>query len=111
MSFAVDFEKGDFLGRTALIKQRDGGLERKIVGLELLERGIARSEYKIYKDGHEVGYITTGYMIPNTTNCYALGMVSAPFYKMGEELEVGIRNRMVKVKIRNKKFLKKGYVR
>ena len=50
-------------------------------------------------------------MIPETNNAYALGYVDAPFNKIGTVLEVQIRNRLVKVKVRDKKFLNKEYVK
>ena len=111
LNYAIDFEKGDFLGRDALLKQKENGLKKKLVGIELLERGIARGGYKLYKNNNEIGYITTGYMIPETNNAYALGYVDTNYSKIGEEIDVQIRNHLVRARVRNKKFLKKDYVK
>ena len=111
LSFGVSFDKGDFIGRNALIKQKEEGLQKKLVGIELIERGIARGGYELYKDEEKIGEITTGYMIPNTNKVYALGFVKTKYSKIGEEISVLIRNRKVKAIIRNKKFLNKEYAR
>ncbi|MBQ7277177.1 MAG: glycine cleavage system aminomethyltransferase GcvT [Bacilli bacterium] len=111
LSFGVSLEKGDFIGRDVLLKQKEQGLTKKLVGIELLERGIARGGYELYKDDEKIGEITTGYMIPNTNKVYALGYVKIEYSKIGEEISVLIRNRKVKAKIRNKKFLNKEYAR
>ena len=111
LSFAVDFSKKDFIGMDALVKQKKQGLKRRLVGIELLERGIARGDYKLFVGEEEVGYVTTGYMIPETNNAYALGFVNLPYNKIGTEIEVQIRNRNVKAVVRDKKFLNKEYAR
>ncbi|MBO7085886.1 MAG: glycine cleavage system aminomethyltransferase GcvT [Bacilli bacterium] len=111
LNYAVSFDKGNFIGREVLVKQKEAGVKKKLVGLELKERGIARSGYKLFKDGKEIGYITTGYMIPGTQNSYALGYVTRKNAKIGTEVEVQIRNRLVKMEVRDKKFLKKEYVK
>ena len=111
LNYAVKFDKGDFIGRDALLKEMDKGLKRKLVAIELCERGIARGGYKLFKNNNEIGYITTGYMIPGTNNAYALAYVDPKHDKIGEEVDVQIRSRFVKAKIRNKKFLKKDYVK
>lgn len=111
LNYAIDFNKEDFIGKKALLKQKDDGLTKKLVGLELKDRGIARGDYKLFKGKNEVGYITTGYMIPNSTKVYALGYVDTPYDKNGTELEVQIRNRMARIDVRNKKFMPKEYVR
>ena len=111
LNYAIDFEKEKFIGKDALLKQKEAGIKRKLVGLELKERGIARGDYKLFSGGKEIGYITTGYMIPGTQKCYALGFVDVDYSKMGTEIDVQIRNRMVRMVVRNKKFLKKEYVK
>lgn len=109
LNYALDLSK-DFIGSDVLKKQKEEGVSKKLVGIELLERGIARGDYKLFADGKEIGVITTGYMIPNTTKCYALGFVTAD-KKIGDIIEVQIRKNLVKAKIRNKKFLDKKYVK
>ena len=111
LNYAVKLDKDDFIGKASLVKEQEEGLKKKLVGIELLERGIARGGYKLFKNNNEIGYITTGYMIPETNNAYALAYVDINYAKIGEEVDVQIRNHYVRGRIRNKKFLKKGYVK
>lgn len=104
MKFSVDFNKDDFIGKKALLKQKDN-LENKIYGLELIERGIARQGYSVYDKENEIGFITSGFMIPGTKNSYANAYLKSS-YKYGDIVEIEIRKKKVKAKIRNKKYLK-----
>lgn len=108
LSFGVKLHK-PFIGRDVLLKQKEQGLERRLIGLQLLERNIARDGYIVYDDQKNmVGYITTGYMIPNTTLSVANVMLDSRI-KIGTEVWVEIRNKMVKAVIRNRKFYEKKY--
>ncbi|MFA5543631.1 MAG: glycine cleavage system aminomethyltransferase GcvT [Bacilli bacterium] len=110
LKFAIDFDK-NFIGRDALNEVVATGLQRKIVALELLEKGIARSDYEVYRDNKKIGYITTGYMIPGTSNVFALAMLDKGNWDLQTEVDVKVRNKFVKAKVRNKKFLNKRYVK
>lgn len=103
------FQK-DFVGKNALLKIKEEGVIKRLIGIELLERNIAREGYMIFKDDKNVGYITTGYMIPGTTNVYANAYIDTNV-KLGDEVFVQIRNKMVKAKVRNRKFYDKKYAR
>jgi len=108
LNYAISYNK-DFIGKNALLKLKEIGVKRKLVGLELLERGIARSTYLVYKGEVEIGEITTGYMIPNSTKAYALAYIKSENAVLGEEVFVKIRNSFVRAVIRDKKFLEKKY--
>ncbi len=103
MGFAVDYNKETFIGKEALLKQK-ANLEEKIYGMELLDRGVLRQGYPIYDGEENVGYITSGFMIPGTRNSYANGLIKTD-YKNGDVLEVEVRNKRLKVRIRRKKYL------
>jgi aminomethyltransferase len=109
LGFFCKFEK-DFIGKKALLEQKENGLQRRLIGLELLEKNIARDGYIVYKDGAMVGYITTGYMIPFTNKSVANVMLDKKV-KIGDQVEVEIRNKMVKAVIRNRKFFEKRYIK
>jgi aminomethyltransferase len=100
----------DFVGRDVLLAQKEQGLERRLIGLELLERNIARDGYIVYQGEQMVGYITTGYMIPNTNKALANAMIDSKL-KIGTEVTVEIRNKRVKAVIRNRKFMEKKYIK
>ena len=96
LSWVVKFDKGDFIGRDALLKQKEEGIKRKLVCIELEGRNIARHGYKIFKDGEEVGIITSGNWSPSIEKSIALGYINVPHHRSGTELEIDIRGRMVR---------------
>lgn len=98
-----------FIGRDALVKQKEEGLKRKVVGFELLDRGIPREGYPVFCGGKEVGRVTTGYPAPTVGKTIGLALVSAECSALGTELEIMIRNKPAKGVVISKKFLEKKY--
>jgi len=96
----------NFLGRSALEDQIENHLTRRVVGLELEKKAIPRAGYKVFKDGKEIGYITTGYLSISLQKPIALAMINRPHTKKGTRVEVEIRNKLIPGYIRDKKFLK-----
>jgi aminomethyltransferase len=93
-------DKGDFLGRAALEKARSEGLKRTLVGLEALDRGIPRDDYKVFDQaGLEIGYITSGSYAPYLKKNIALAYVPPAHAGVGNEVFVEIRGQKVKCKI------------
>lgn len=100
-------KKSDFIGKEALNKMWSEGLERKLAGIELLDRGIAREGYEVYKDGEKIGHITTGYKSPTLDKVIGNALIKTEFTELGTEVDVKIRNKFAKAKVISKKFLKK----
>ncbi len=107
--FFVKLDKGDFIGRDALLKQKTEGLTRKLVGFEMVGRGIARHGYEVAKDGQVIGFVTTGYLSPTLKKTIGLALVDIQYTKLGTELDILIRNKPSKAVVIGKKFLKKQY--
>lgn len=108
LGFAVDMAK-DFIGKKALEGKQ---LKRKVVAIELLERGIARNPYEVLNEqGEKIGYITTGYLLPGKTQAVALAMLEEGYWAIGTTVYVQIRKSTVKAVVRNKKFLNKTYIK
>ncbi len=105
LNFAIDFEKDDFIGKEALLEKK-AHPENKVVGLILLDRGVARQGYSVYDGDKMIGYVTSGFMIPGTKNTYANALVEAN-YKMGDIIQVEIRNKRVNARIRSKRYITK----
>ncbi|HUD00167.1 MAG TPA: glycine cleavage system aminomethyltransferase GcvT [Candidatus Polarisedimenticolaceae bacterium] len=99
LQWVVKFSKGSFIGYEVLLRQKQAGVERKLVGLELIEPGIARSEYRLLKDGRCIGKVTSGTRSPTLGRSIALGYVEAEEARTENILEVEIRNRPVRAKI------------
>lgn len=97
ISFAVKLQKDPmFIGQEALIAQKEAGLPRKSVGVEMIEKGIPRHGYKVFKDGVEIGEVTTGTQSPMTKRNIGLVLIDATFAEIGIEVEIEIRNKFVK---------------
>lgn len=107
LGFFVKFEKANFVGKDILLEQKEKGVSRKLVGLEMIERGIARSHYPLQKAGEEVGFITSGSFSPTLNKNIALGLIRADLAQMGETLDVMIRGKAVKSQIIPSLFYKR----
>ncbi|QNI36431.1 glycine cleavage system aminomethyltransferase GcvT [Edaphobacter albus] len=102
-------DKGDFVGRDALVKiQEEGGPKRKLVGLEMIERGIGRDGYPVFSlDGAKIGEITSGSPAPFLKKNIALAYVPVEFTPLDTEVAVEIRGQMVKAKVVPTPFYKR----
>lgn len=109
LKWIVKFKKGDFLGRNVLSRQLEEGIRRKIVGFELLDRGIARPHYPVYINGRKEGEVRSGTFAPYLKK--SIGLVYLPFEKtgLGTEFEVGIREKIARAKVVQTPFYKRNY--
>lgn len=107
LGWIVRFEKGAFIGREALQKQQAEGIRRKLVGFEMVGRGIARSHYKIVKDGQEIGEVTSGGPSPILGKNIGLGYVTIEHATIGTEVDILIRGEPVRAKIVPTPFYKR----
>ncbi len=108
LKFFVKLEKEeDYIGKEALNKQWNEGLKRKVVGFEMLERGIPRENYDVYKDGEKIGHVTTGYLSPTLKKNIGVALIDIEETKLGNEIDIMIRNKPVKAVTINKRFYKR----
>lgn len=85
-------EVGDFVGRSPLVIQKAQGIKRKLVGLEMQGRAIARQGYPIQVEGQTIGTITSGTMSPTLNRAIAMGYVPTAFANLGQALTVLVRD-------------------
>lgn len=109
LGFCVKLNKENFIGKEALAKQKAEGLKRKLVGFEMVERGIPRSKYDVYAGGRKIGHVTTGSFSPSLKKNIGLALVEAAFAKEGTEIEIVIRNKNLKAQVIKKPFYLKKY--
>lgn len=109
LGYFVKLDNDDFIGREALIKQKEEGLTRKVVGFEMIGKGIPRHEYKVFKGEKEIGFVTTGYKSPTTGRTIGLAMVDIEYSKMGSEFDIHIRKKVSPAKVVSKRFYQKNY--
>lgn len=105
----VKLEAGDFVGKAALVDQKQNGLSKKIIGFEMTENGIPRHGYEVLVGGEVVGHVTTGYFSPSTGKTVGLALVKNGVTEMGSELEIQIRKKTKKAIVVAKRFYKKSY--
>ncbi|MDD4583795.1 MAG: glycine cleavage system aminomethyltransferase GcvT [Eubacteriales bacterium] len=109
LGFFVKFDKGNFIGREALLKQKQAGTDRKLVAFEMLENGIPRHGYEVLVNREEVGFVTTGYHSPTLNKNIGFALIQKKYSELGSVIEVKIRKRTAKAKIVEKKFYEKKY--
>jgi len=101
-------EKRKFIGRAALAKASAAGLKRQLVGLEMLERGIARDEYKVFDAaGEVVGVVTSGSPSPTLGKNIALAYAPPALAALGTTLFVEVRTQRVKAQVVPTPFYKR----
>jgi aminomethyltransferase len=101
-------EKAEFIGRGALETAKAQGLQRTLVGLEMVERGIARDGYKVLEDGgREIGSVTSGSPAPFLKKNIALAYVPPEFAAPGSSVKVEIRGQGVKAQVVPTPFYKR----
>lgn len=105
MGFAVKVDKGEFIGRDVLQKQKEEGAKRKLQAFEITGKGIARTGYEAFdKEGNQVGVVTSGTQSPTTKRSIGFAMVDTDFYELDKEFIVKIRNKDVEAKFVKKPF-------
>jgi aminomethyltransferase len=107
LGWAVKLDKGDFVGREALEREKRLGPARKLVGFELLGRGVPRAEQPILQGGEQVGHVTSGTHSPTLSKPIGLGYVPTRLSKVDTELEVLIRERPVRARVVKTPFYKR----
>jgi aminomethyltransferase len=101
-------EKPEFIGKEALEKAKSEGLTRTLVGLEIVERGIARDGYKVWDENdREIGYVTSGSPAPFLKKNIALAYVPPDFAVVGNSVKVEIRGNGVKAQVVPTPFYKR----
>ena len=103
--------KDDFIGRSVLEKQKSAGIKRRLVGLQMAGRYIARHGYKVMFEGQEVGEVTSGTIAPTVGKAIALAYVPQTLSKVGQKLEVEIRGKVHPAKVVKKPFYRSPHRR
>jgi aminomethyltransferase len=96
--------KGDFIGRKVLEQQKASGVSKRLVGLEMQGRHIARHGYPVIFEGEKVGEVTSGTLSPTLNRAIALAYVPTKLAKIGQELQVEIRGKNYPASVVKKPF-------
>lgn len=101
----------DFIGKEALLKQKEQGTYQRMTYLECIEKGIPRNKCEIHKDGIMVGHVTSGTLSPCLNVGIAMGYVNADKREIGSFLDIMIRDKSVKAKVIKPPFVPKDWAR
>ncbi|SNS04668.1 aminomethyltransferase [Anaerovirgula multivorans] len=104
----VKFNKPHFIGKQALLKQKEEGLKRKIVGFVMEENGIPRHGYRVIVEERDIGFVTTGYHAPTLKKNIGLAMVDIAYTVIGTPIKIQIRKKVLEATVVSKKFYRRG---
>jgi glycine cleavage system T protein (aminomethyltransferase) len=108
LGWIVKLDKGDFLGRAALVRQRERGVTRKLIGFEMRSRGIGRDGYEVLLDGVSAGWVTSGSPSPTLNKNIGLCYLPVTEAAVGRAIEVVIRSQPVAAVTVETPFYKRG---
>ncbi len=108
LGWIVKMDKGDFVGRDALLKQREKGVTRALAGFEMRGRGIGRDGYEVVLDGAAAGWVTSGSPAPTLNKNIGLCYLPADRAKVGEKIGILIRNQVVEAEVVPTPFYKRS---
>lgn len=108
IGFAVKTDKdADFFGKEVLKAQKENGAPRKLVGIEMIDRGIPRHGYPVFVNGEQIGEVTTGTQSPTLKKNVGLALLNREFTELETEVEVEIRSKKLKAQVVATPFYKK----
>ena len=106
LGWITKFNK-DFINKDSLLQQKEKGVSRKLVGFEMIERGIPRHDYEIVDaSGNKIGIVTSGTQSPSLNKAIGMGYVEPAFSKSGSEIYIRIREKSIKAQVTKIPFLK-----
>jgi aminomethyltransferase len=100
--------KGDFIGRERLAKQKENGVEKRLIGFEMTERGIARDAQEVLVDGRRIGKVTSGSPAPYLKKNIGMGYVPIGFANEGRQIQIDVRGKLVGAQIVKPPFYKRA---
>ena len=109
LSMFCKFEKPEFIGRDALLRQKTEGVARRVIGIELEGRAVPRHGYPVLAEGRQVGEVTTGYNSISTGKSVCMALVETAHAKLGTPLEIQIRKKTFPGVVVKKRFYDKHY--
>ena len=99
LGWVVKLGKAEFIGKAAIEQIKAEGPRRRLVGLEMVDRGVARHGYRVLRDGAEVGHVTSGSYGPSVDRYIGTGYVTVALSGIGTEIDVEIRGRPQKARV------------
>ncbi|KAA0966048.1 glycine cleavage system aminomethyltransferase GcvT [Sporosarcina sp. ANT_H38] len=108
LGFVVKVNKEvDFFGKEVLVSQKENGVPRKLVGVEMIDKGIPRTGYKVFLGEEQIGEVTTGTQSPTLKKNIGFALLNSEHTAEGTEIEVEIRTKRLKAVIIATPFYKR----
>lgn len=107
LGWILKLEKGDFNGKDVLLRQKEEGLKRKLVGFDMVDRGIARHGYDVVKNGKKIGYVSSGSYAPFLQKAIGLAYLPSDMCEIGTEFEIDVRGKNLKAVVVKTPFYKR----
>lgn len=108
LGWICKLDKGDFVGRKALARQKEEGLKRKLAGFEVTERGIARDHQDVVVEGQRVGTVTSGSPAPFLKKNIGFAYLPVEFASVGHEIKIDVRGKLVAAQVVKAPFYKRA---
>ncbi len=108
LGWICKLNKGDFIGRELLQRQKDEGIKRRLVGFDVTDRGIARDGQDVLIGGAPVGHVTSGSPAPFLKKNIGMAYVPVEFANAGQAIEIDVRGRLVAAQIVPLPFYKRA---
>ena len=107
LGWITKLDKGDFIGKDALLKVKEKGITRKLIGFEVNDRKFPRHGYKIFKNNKEIGFVTSGTFSPILKKGFGMGYVDAKYSAIGQAIDIDIREQFVPANVVKTPFYQK----
>lgn len=108
LGWVIDWTNESFIGRDRLLEQKARGVARKLVGFEMIDRGIARHGYNVLQGGTVIGAVTSGTQTPTVGKAIGMAYVPVALSKPGTEIEIDIRGRAAHARVVRMPFYKRA---
>ena len=108
LGWTVGWDKESFIGREALLEQKRTGPSRKLVGFEMLDRGIARHDHAVYAGADRVGRVTSGTRTPHLQKAIGMAYVPVELAARDTEVSIDVRGRRLRARVVRMPFYKRS---
>jgi aminomethyltransferase len=107
LGWITKMDKGDFLGRGALLAAKKGAMKRRLVGFTVQEKAVPRQHYELHSDGLRIGTVTSGTFSPTLGKGIGMGYVDSRYAKPGTEIALDVRNRKFRATVVSLPFVER----
>jgi len=105
LSFTVNFEKGDFVGRESLLAQKKNGVQKSLIGFKMKDRSVPRENYPVWKGDKRIGRVTSGSFAPTVGQSIGMAFVETGTGAVGADIQIAIHGSMAEAEVVRRPFV------